>query len=67
MTERYSNHRIKVKKKVSDMREEVISKLKETDNETTVCRAWEVVFGVSVLGAERLENGHKSGVVEVMI
>jgi len=56
-----------VKKKVSDMREEVIKRLIETDNETTVCRAWEVVFGVSVLGAERLENGQKSGVVEVMI
>lgn len=56
-----------MKKKVSDMREEVIKRLIETDNETTVCRAWEVVFGVSVLGAERLENGQKSGVVEVMI
>ena len=56
-----------MKKKVSDMREEVIKRLIETDNETTVCRAWEVVFGVSVLGAERLENGQKSGVVEVLI
>ncbi len=59
--------RIRVKKKVSEMREEVISKLRETDNETTVCRAWEIVFGVSVLGAERLENGKKSGVVEIML
>ena len=49
------------------MREEVINKLRETDNETTVCRAWEIVFGVSVLGAERLENGEKSGIVEVML
>jgi len=56
-----------VKKKVSEMREEVINKLRETDNETTVCRAWEIVFGVSVLGAERLENGQKSGVVEIML
>ena len=59
--------RIKVKKKVSEMREEVIKKLRETDNETTVCRAWEIVFGLSVLGAERLENGEKSGIVEVML
>lgn len=59
--------RIRVKKKVSEMREEVVNKLRETDNETTVCRAWEIVFGVSVLGAERLENGEKSGVVEIML
>jgi len=37
-----------------------------TDDETRVCRAYEVTFGKLVLGADRGESNEKTGIVEVL-
>ena len=65
MTEKQRNRKTR-KMKVSDIRQKLIERLSTTNNETQICRAYEVTFGVTVIGAERGEFNEKTGVVEVL-
>jgi hypothetical protein len=64
MTEKQTNKKTR-KIKISDIRRELIDCLSTTDDETKICRAYEVTFGKLVLGAERGEFNEKTGIVEV--
>jgi hypothetical protein len=65
MTEKQTKRKTR-KMKVSEIRQELISYLSTTDDETRVCRAYEITFGKLVLGADRGEFNEKTGVVEVL-
>jgi hypothetical protein len=65
MTEKQTKRKTR-KMKVSEIRQELIDCLSTTDDETRVCRAYEITFGKLVLGAGRTHLGQKTGIVEVL-
>jgi hypothetical protein len=52
--------------KISDIKRKLIERITTTTNDIEVCRAYEVIFGKTVVGAERGQFNEKTGVVDVL-